>query len=257
MGQWVAPKQYARWSPPKLGLEDLLKANRKRGRNPDKAAKAKDPRLVEEAGGQMAFDIKPQKYTGKSGNMRRSARDPGGPNDPNAARSSSKTGQIPGQGVLWGDEAAVPPGTSAASAGGASSGSHVAPSRGYSDGPAARSIQGRVAGKNVASTMPDMRPKSYDYEGVADQPAITSGGRDRFKALTRTAEPFGQMSLFDVPRDRETATFSTAFPDKQERASNTPAGMPPSRQVAAWAVRPSVNKKPGSQGTLIRPRKYR
>jgi hypothetical protein len=100
-----------------------------------------------------------------------------------------------------------------------------------------------------------MRPRTYDMEGEADQKALPVGSRP--KGITQRAEPFGQMSMFDVPQSRETENFTRASEDKTDRISTTPPGMQPGRQVAGWSNRPTVNKAPGSQGVLIQPRKYR
>lgn len=76
------------------------------------------------------------------------------------------------------------------------------------------------------------------------------------KGITKGAEPFGQMSLFDVPRDREAHNLLSAREAHTERIAKIPAGMAPGRQVASFAARPYFPKGE-DQGSLLQPRKYR
>jgi hypothetical protein len=81
--------------------------------------------------------------------------------------------------------------------------------------------------------------------------------RPRRTGITSSAEPFGQMSMFNVSPNRGEENLMKAREDQTVRLSTVPQSSLPSRQVSKLAARTSLPKAPGSQGTLFQPARYK
>lgn len=89
--------------------------------------------------------------------------------------------------------------------------------------------------------------------GAARAAGRASSGQN---ALTQHEEPFGQMSMFNVPAALGQVHLDEAQTSRTERQDATPAAtMPPGRQVNFMV--PNLPKKPGSQGTLFKTVRFR
>jgi hypothetical protein len=114
----------------------------------------------------------------------------------------------------------------------------------------------------VLSPMPTQYPPSDirsrphgGKETPAPLPRAIEGPPPNRIAMTQHAEPLGQMSLFPVPSQDE--RLYKALEDRSVRSANHPPAMAPGRQVEKWAARTSLPKKPGSQGTLAQPARFK
>lgn len=227
MGQWVAPKHYEKWQPPKVNVWEIHSAYRKAKAEEAKKSKpaAPFPFVVGETAGPGSAwrppEQKARPHGGKAGSIG-SGRPPARPQGGKAA-----IGGAPSQTVVPMSQT-------------------VEQQRRNQEelGAMVREIRGQ---RRALPPGPER-----DARGNTIVDAVLVGQ----KALTQNEEPFGQMSLFNVPREREILNFQQSSADRTDRINTVPAGMQPGRQVKSFAARPYFPKGE-DQGSLLQPRKYR